>query len=127
MRKIIESCPSCGGGLAITEVSCTVCDTVVRSHYAPCPFCRLSAEDSAFLLSFVGNRGNVKEMERELGVSYWSIRSRLNEVIAALGLEPGDDAEPPPAPAADRTAILAAVRSGELSPEEAAVRLRRAR
>jgi hypothetical protein len=127
MRKMIESCPSCGGDLAITEVSCTACYTVVRSHYAPCPFCRLSPEDSAFLLSFVSNRGNVKEMERELGVSYWSIRSRLNEVIAALGLEPGDDAAPPPPPAADRTAILAAVRRGELSPAEAAERLRQPR
>jgi hypothetical protein len=66
-------------------------------------------------------------MERELGVSYWSIRSRLNEVIAALGLEPGDDAAPPPPPAADRTAILAAVRRGELSPAEAAERLRQPR
>ena len=97
MRKILESCPTCGGALAVTELSCTVCDTVVRSHYAPCPFCRLAAEDQAFLLLFVRHRGNVKDMERELGVSYWTIRGRLNEVIGQMGLEPGGEpADAPP-------------------------------
>ena len=74
MRKILESCPTCGGEFAVTELTCTVCDTVVRSHYSPCPFCRLAPEDLEFMLIFVRNRGNVKEMERELGVSYWTIR-----------------------------------------------------
>jgi len=97
MRKILESCPTCGGEFAVTELTCTVCDTVVRSRYSPCPFCRLAPEDLAFLLVFVRNRGNVKDMERELGVSYWTIRGRLTELITAMGLEPGgepDDASP---------------------------------
>lgn len=91
MRKILESCPTCGGEFAVTELTCTVCDTVVRSRYSPCPFCRLAPEDLAFLLVFVRNRGNVKEMERELGVSYWTIRGRLTELITAMGLEPGGE------------------------------------
>ena len=70
MRKILEACPTCGGEMAVSELSCTVCDTLVRSRYAPCPFCRLSPEDLAFMLLFVRSRGNVKDMERELGVSY---------------------------------------------------------
>ena len=90
MRKILESCPTCGGAMAVSELSCTVCDTVVRSRYTPCPFCRLSPEDLAFMLLFVRSRGNVKDMERELGVSYWTIRGRLNELIATMGLG-GDD------------------------------------
>lgn len=135
MRKILESCPTCGGDFAVTELTCTVCDTVVRSHYSPCPFCRLAPEDLAFLLVFVRNRGNVKEMERELGVSYWTIRGRLNEVITSMGLEPGgepDVEEPAPArptapqsPAA-RQAVLERLRGGEISAEEAARQLRSA-
>ena len=93
MRKILESCPTCGGAMAVSELSCTVCDTVVRSRYTPCPFCRLSPEDLAFMLLFVRSRGNVKDMERELGVSYWTIRGRLNELIATMGLG-GDDETP---------------------------------
>ncbi len=134
MRKILESCPTCGGEFAVTELKCVVCETVVRSEYSPCPFCRLSAEDLAFLLVFVRNRGNVKEMERELGVSYWTIRGRLNELITAMGLEPG--AEPDDAPAAagapaarvsnpaERQAILERLRRGEISAEQAAEALR---
>lgn len=139
MRKILESCPTCGGEFAVTELTCTVCDTVVRSRYAPCPFCSLSPEDLAFMLVFVKNRGNVKDMERELGVSYWTIRGRLNEVITAMGFETPadestDDAEAsPPKRGADaskasslkagRQEILDALKRGELTPDEAATRL----
>lgn len=133
MRKILEQCPTCGGELAISEVSCTVCDTTVRSRYAPCPFCKLAPEDLAFMLLFVKSRGNVKDMERELGVSYWTIRGRLNEVIAAMGLG-GEDTEAaegpaesePPAPrrgrppAPERQAILDQLKRGEISADEAA-------
>lgn len=133
MRKILESCPTCGGEFAVTELTCTVCDTVVRSHYSPCPFCRLSPEDMAFMLVFVRNRGNVKDMERELGVSYWTIRGRLNEVITSMGLEPGgepegDEPPPPRAVASDRSAarqqVLDRLRRGEITAEEAAEQLR---
>ncbi|MFO7664386.1 MAG: DUF2089 domain-containing protein [Chloroflexota bacterium] len=93
MRKILESCPTCGGDFAVTELTCTVCETIVRSQYTPCPFCNLSPEDLGFMLVFVKNRGNVKDMERELGVSYWTIRGRLNEIISAMGFEASDDGE----------------------------------
>ncbi len=136
MRKILEACPTCGGEFAVTELTCTDCDTVVRSRYSPCPFCRLSAEDLAFLLVFIRNRGNVKEMERELGVSYWTIRGRLNELITSMGLEPGGEPEdapavvataavPPSAPdPAARREILERLRRGEISAEQAAAELR---
>ena len=99
MRKILEACPTCGSEMHISELTCGTCDTVVRSRYTPCPFCRLAPEDLAFMLLFVRSRGNVKDMERELGVSYWTIRGRLNELIAAMGLG-GEDGETPPATAA---------------------------
>lgn len=140
MRKILESCPTCGGEFAVTELTCTTCETVVRSQYSPCPFCRLSPEDMAFMLVFVRNRGNVKDMERELGVSYWTIRGRLNEVIQSMGLEPGGEPEgDEPAPgrrtepsaaaeqesaAARRQAVLDRLRRGEITAEEAAGELR---
>lgn len=118
-RKILESCPTCGGEFDITRITCTSCSTEVSSHYAPCRFCRLSPEDLNFFESFVKSRGNVKEMERELDISYWTIRSQLNDLIAKLGFETEPDQE-----AADlqqkRREILDQVDSGELDASAAA-------
>ena len=86
MRKILERCPSCGGALDVTRLDCTSCETVVMGRYQPCPFCKLSPESTQFLLTFVRCRGNVKEMERELGTSYWTVRRRLDSLIEELGV-----------------------------------------
>lgn len=119
MRKILESCPACDGDLVIIELSCTQCDTRVSGQFRPTIFSRLSAENLAFLENFVKNRGNVKEMERELGISYWSIRNRLNDVIAELGF----DAHPDDAGETGQTSrqqILDRLDSGQISVQEAA-------
>ena len=87
MRKLIEHCPACGGELFVTQMSCTSCETVIQGRYKPCNFCHLTPDSLLFLEIFVRNRGNVKEMERELGVSYSTVRGKLNEVIHELGFE----------------------------------------
>jgi hypothetical protein len=117
MRKILEQCPTCGDALVATELSCDSCGTVIHGRYAPCPFCRLSPENLAFLELFVRNRGNVKDMERELGVSYWTIRSRLNEVVEEMD----NDAPPPnPGQTAHRRDILERLNQGKITVAEAA-------
>ena len=127
-RKILESCPSCGGELEIRELRCSWCETEIRSYFKPCDFCRLSEEQSTFLRLFVTSRGNLSEVEKRLGVSYPTVRAKLDEVIARLTPaepRPGpaqDGAAPPSAP--DRRALLEAVARGELSPAEAATHLR---
>ena len=118
MRKILERCPSCGGSLEITRLNCTSCETVVLGRYQPCPFCKLSPESTRLLLTFVQCRGNVKEMERELGISYWTVRRRVDELIAELGVEARPDG------AVDTTAqemsILDQVSQGTMDAEQAA-------
>lgn len=123
MRKILEKCPSCGGDLEVTRLNCTNCETVITGRYQPCRFCKLSPEHSDFLEAFVKSRGNVKEMERELGISYWTIRNRLNDLIKALGFE----VEAAPEEEGDakdrRKEILEQVDRGELTVAEATTRL----
>lgn len=118
MRKISEQCPTCGGAVVATELSCSACDTTIRGQYAPYLFCRLPAEDLAFIELFVRNRGNVKEMERELGISYWSIRSRLDEVVAALGEEAPAAASQSPV-RRQRQEVLERLERGEITVAEA--------
>lgn len=116
MRKVLEECPSCGGEVEVTKVSCTNCETEVTGRFAPCRFCSLAPEAAQFLELFVKNRGNVKEMERELEISYWTIRNRINDLITELGFE-SDEQD---ALADQRQDILAKVNRGELTAGEAA-------
>ncbi len=130
MRKILEACPTCDArALVVTELGCPHCGTTVRARYRPTIFSRLGEADLRFLEIFVKNRGNVKEMERELEVSYWTIRSRLDDVIAALGFGDGEGLESPiEAPsgaeqARQRQELLDALEAGEITVAEAAERL----
>jgi hypothetical protein len=70
------------------------------------------------MMEFVKNRGNVKEMERELGVSYWTIRSKLDEVITQFGFENSDSSEIEEA--YTRRGILEKLDQGEINVAEAA-------
>ncbi len=126
MRKILEQCPSCGGPLVVTELECPGCQTQVRSHYSPCPFCALTADQLVFVRLFVQVRGNLREMEKELGISYPTVRGKLEEIAQRLGAAPMGE----PAPEADlgdeeRREILRQIAEGKLAPKDALARLRR--
>jgi hypothetical protein len=121
MSLIPQKCPSCAAPLKVTQLTCTACSTGVIGNFELSPFFRLSPESLRFLEIFVRNRGNVKEMERETGESYWAIRRRLDEVIAEMGFTsaiPGEAAT-----AEQRQAILQQLSQGEISVEEAKKRL----
>jgi hypothetical protein len=127
-RKIIEACPTCGGPLAITEVRCEVCATEVHSHYQPCPFCRLTPEQTSFILLFVQSRGNLSELEKALGVSYPTIRGKLDEVIRIVSAPTPPTQPAPAAPPYDPSRdILARVAGGRISPSAALAALRQSR
>ena len=116
MSVIPRKCPSCSAPLVVTQLSCTKCETNVVGLYEINPFLRLSNENLAFLETFIRNRGNVKEMERESGESYWVIRRRLDEVIAELGyeVEPVEDEL-----SSHRQEILGRLSKGEIDVKEA--------
>jgi hypothetical protein len=102
--------------MVITQLGCTHCDTAIAGYYPLSPFAALSEESLKFLENFIRNRGNVKEMERELGQSYWTIRSQLDKVIAEMGLTA------PPSEASlseQRMAVLQQLKSGDIDVDEA--------
>ena len=119
MRKVLEECPTCGGVLTITGLHCRSCHTRIESEYSTCRFCRLSQESLDFIEVFVKNRGNIREMERELEISYPTVRSQLNAVIKELGYEVETESPAPDEVAAQRRAILKRLNDGEISASEA--------
>ena len=117
-RKILDQCPSCNGVLEVTRLSCTECETVILGRYEATRFARLAPESLQFIEVFIKNRGNIKQMERELNDSYWTIRSRLDEVIKELGFEveaPEDEES-----ARQRRTVLEQLDRGEIGAAEAA-------
>ena len=119
MRKVLEQCPTCDGELTITGLHCRSCHTRIESEYSTCRFCRLAQESLDFIEVFVKNRGNIKEMERELEISYPTVRSRLNAVIKELGYNVAAESPAPDAMADQRRAILKQLNEGEISATEA--------
>ena len=120
MRKVLEKCPTCGGELTITGLHCRACHTRIESQYSPCRFCRLSQQSLDFIEIFVKNRGNIKEMERELEISYPTVRSRLNAIIKELGYEVEVESSVLGEIADKRRAVLKQLNEGEISATEAA-------
>lgn len=119
-------CPACSSTLTITELTCPNCETKVQGVFEASPFQRLSREQLEFAEVFLRCRGNIKEVERDLGISYPTVRSRLDQLITAMG---GPVAEPPSGARPDREEpadVLEALDAGELSFEEALERLQSA-
>ena len=115
MPLIPQSCPSCSSPLVVTQLNCTSCGTGVVGKFELSPFFRLSPESLKFLEVFVHNRGNVKEMERETGESYWAIRRRLDEVITEMGMEAPHEEDL----STSRQEILGQLSRGEINVQEA--------
>jgi hypothetical protein len=93
----------------------------VQGKYQPDLFSRLEPNDFDFVVLFVKTKGNIKEMERELGISYWTIRSKLNEIVAQLGL--GEAKAQRDELSARRQEILEQLNQGQLNVQEAAAQL----
>jgi hypothetical protein len=114
-HDVISTCPVCSGELAVTRLHCRSCGTTLEGDFSVGRFGRLSREQLALLESFLRSRGNLRDMERELGLSYPTIRSRVEALVRSLGFgpradadEPGPETTDPTAAAADAAAILAA-------------------
>ncbi len=99
-----RECPVCSERLRVTQLGCDACGTGLSGDFESCDFCALDAGDLDVLRVFLTSRGNIKELERHLGVSYPTARARYDDVVRKLGLtaRPGGEPEPDLGPAADR-------------------------
>jgi hypothetical protein len=141
VHDVIATCPVCSGELTIARLHCRDCGTALEGEFGVGRFGRLDREQLSLLESFLRSRGNLKEMERELGISYPTVRGRVDALIRSLGLSDGESPDVdeefgtgitegfPEEPrhddvAAERRAILERLARKEMSAEDAAAALR---
>jgi hypothetical protein len=105
----------CGDELAVIRLGCASCGTEIGGVFRACEFCALNEKETEMLRVFLTSRGNLREVEKHLGVSYPTARLRFAELLEKLGL--GET--PEPQAALTREEILSEVASGALTPDEA--------
>lgn len=133
-HDVISTCPVCSKELSVTRLHCRSCGTTLEGDFSVGRFGRLSRDQMALLESFLRSRGNLREMERELGISYPTVRARVEALVRALGfgargeeaLDAAADAADEPADVAPRTRqqVLEQLARHEITAEQAAAAIR---
>jgi hypothetical protein len=131
-HDVISTCPVCSGELAVTRLRCGSCGTTLEGEFSVGRFARLTRDQTALLESFLRSRGNLRDIERELGISYPTVRARVEALVRALGFGPrsdddatSDDASTPPTPVIQtRESILERLARREITAEDAATEIR---
>lgn len=113
-KDVLGQCPICEGTIEVTEFKCGSCESTIRGSFKLCKFCQLPKEQLEFAEIFIKNRGNIKEIERELGISYPTVKGKLDSLIDALGYKN----QTVPVESKNKE-ILERLDRGEISPEEA--------
>jgi hypothetical protein len=117
-RRPPSNCPVCNHRLATTRLTCPDCSTELSGAFTSCEFCVLTEEDRDLLRVFLASRGNMKELERHLGVSYPTARARFDTLLSKIGID-----RPAPAPSPGRVELMEQVARGEIDIDEALKRL----
>ena len=116
-RRPPFNCPVCNEKLALTRLTCPACSTELSGGFVTCEFCALSDDEREVLRVFLASRGNMKELERHLGVSYPTARARFDSLLTKIGIER------PAAAAPSRVELMEQVARGEISVDDAMARL----
>ncbi|MFC6237345.1 DUF2089 domain-containing protein [Longivirga aurantiaca] len=114
-RRPPRACPVCSSELIITGCGCPECGTGISGEFRMSAYDALTDDELEMLRVFLVSRGNMRELEKHLGVSYPTTRQRFADLLAKLDLE--DPAETKKS--VDRDAVLADVAAGRLSVDEA--------
>jgi hypothetical protein len=129
VREVISTCPVCEGELHVTRLACSVCGTAIEGGFSVGRFSRLNRDQMSLLESFLRSRGNLRELERELGISYPTVRNRIEALLRSLGLSDGNppvepiEASQPAADPARRRELLERLARREITAEQAAAEL----
>ena len=111
--KILSRCPVCNSKLKVVKLKCDNCGTVIENEFELSKFAYLSAEELNFIEVFLKCRGSIKDVEKELGISYPTVRGKLDYVLSSLGYTVTKEKSP------DNKEVLDSLEKGEITPDEA--------
>jgi hypothetical protein len=114
-NETIGKCPICSSELEVSKLTCNTCETTIDGHFVLCKFCKLTKDQKAFIDIFIKCRGNIKEVEKELGISYPTVKNKLEDAANALGHKSDIDLSQN----TNRKDILDKLNSGEIGVEQA--------
>ena len=86
-KSIIGYCPICHDKLVVKTLRCNHCDTEITGDFTLNPFDYLSKEQLDFALVFIKNQGNIKSIEKDLGISYPTVKKNIEELCNALNMK----------------------------------------
>ena len=113
-------CPVCAGSLRVTRMNCPQCEIAVEGQFVVSKLGLLSPSQQEFVELFLACGGNIKEVEAALGISYPTVKKRLEEIVRALGSEVVERSRS----VTERDEVLQQIEAGKLSAKEGARRLR---
>jgi hypothetical protein len=122
--KAPGQCPICHNEFTVSSLTCSHCNSRLEGKFATCKFCQLPQEQLEFLEAFVKCRGNIKDIEVALRISYPTVRNRLDNLIEALGYKTESNTALKDI-TNDRQIILDALERKEIDPQEAVRRLKK--
>lgn len=115
--KVLNRCPVCSSNLLVKKLQCSKCGTVIENDFQLSKFDYLTDDQLRFVEVFLKSRGSIKDVEKVLGISYPTVRAKLDEVLIALGYGVGKQ-ETRDVTSQNKD-VLDALEKGEISAEEA--------
>lgn len=116
-KETLTICPICKEKLVITSLECKNCNTEYKGEFHFSKLASLNKEQADFALIFIKNAGNIKAIEKELNISYPTVKKNLDDLISALGFNKVEISEEKTFN--NKKEVLQAIRKGELSLIEA--------
>jgi hypothetical protein len=124
LNKLLTQDPVSGGQLYVSELHGEDSGVTIRGKFAIPRWSQLSEEQEQFLETFLRCRGMINSMERELGISYPTVKSRLEALLNALDLSPVKEDGKKDKSAEKKAKILEQLEKGEITPEQAKATLK---
>ena len=90
-KNIIGYCPICHDKLVVKTLRCNHCDTEITGDFVLNPFDYLSKDQLDFALVFIKNQGNIKAIEKDLGISYPTVKKNIDDLCISLNMKEDND------------------------------------